>query len=200
MVPPSWLVTAMNAAEQVLREIEAIGSKSFIPIIGPKKGKILEAAVRERKPKLVLEVGTLVGYSAILMARFLPKDGRIISIEMDRNSAEIARRNIGKAGFSGKTEVIVGDAKHVIPRFNEFFDLVFIDATKEEYLTYLKLVEAKLRRGSVVVADNAGIFADRLAEYLAYVRNSGKYRSRYYESTLEFNDNVKDGVEVSTKL
>lgn len=190
----------MNAAEQVLREIEAIGNKSFIPIIGPKKGKILEDAVRERKPKLVLEVGTLVGYSAILMARFLPKDGRIISIEMDRNSAEIARRNIEKAGFSGKIEVIVGDAKRVIPRFNEFFDLVFIDATKEEYLTYLKLVDGKLQRGSVVVADNAGIFADRLAEYLAYVRNSGKYRSRYYESTLEFNDNVKDGVEVSTKL
>lgn len=190
----------MDSAEQVLREIEKIGSRSFIPIIGPNKGKILEDAVRERKPKLVLEIGTLVGYSAILMARLLPKGGRIICIEIDGNSAEIARRNIEKAGFSNKIEVMVGDAKRVIPRLNEFFDLVFIDASKEEYLTYLKLVEGKLRSGSVVVADNAGIFADRMADYLSYVRSSGRYRSRYYESTLEFNDDAKDGVEVSTRI
>ena len=190
----------MDRAEQVLREIEEIGTRSFIPIIGPNKGKTLEDAVKQRKPKLILEIGTLVGYSAILMARHLPKNGKIICIEIDRNSAEIARGNIERAGFSDRIQVIVGDAKQVIPKLNETFDLVFIDANKEEYFTYLKLVEEKLPRGSVVVADNAGIFADRMTDYLSYVRNSGKYRSRYYESTLEFNDDIKDGVEVSMKI
>jgi len=80
------------------------------------------------------------------------------------------------------------------------FDVVFIDAEKSEYYTYLKLVEPRLHRGSVVVADNAGVFAREMKEYLYHVRHSGKYESRYYESTMEFDPNTKDGVEVSTKL
>ena len=191
----------MNEAEQILREIEESGKKSFIPVIGPIKGKILEDTVRKHKPKIVLEIGTLIGYSAILMARLLPKGGKIISIEIDNNSAEVAQRNIAyRARFSDKIEVVVGDAKKVIPTLKEVFDLVFIDAAKDEYFTYLKLAEEKMHRGSIVVADNAGIFADQMSDYLSYVRNSGKYVSKYHESTLEFNDDIKDGVEVSIRI
>ncbi len=73
------------------------------------------------------------------------------------------------------------------------FDLIFIDAAKEEYLEYLKLIERKLREGSVVVADNAGTFAEQMRDYLKYVRTSGKYGSEY----RSFGE---DGVEVSVKL
>jgi predicted O-methyltransferase YrrM len=73
------------------------------------------------------------------------------------------------------------------------FDLVFIDAEKKEYIDYLRLVERKLHKGSVVVADNAGIFADQMRQYLDYVRSSGKYRSKYVPVE-------EDGLEVSVKL
>jgi predicted O-methyltransferase YrrM len=73
------------------------------------------------------------------------------------------------------------------------FDMVFIDAAKEEYFDYLKLMEKKLHKGSVIVADNAGIFADQMKEYLDNVRSSGKYTSKY----MPFGE---DGVEVSVKL
>ncbi len=190
----------MGSADSILKEIEEQGAKSFIPIIGPKKGKILDNAVLECGPQVVLEVGTLIGYSAIRMARLLPEKGRVISIERDRVSAQISQENIARADLAEKIKVLVGDARNVIPELDESFDFVFLDAEKSEYLTYLELVEEKLHGGSVIVADNAGVFAKEMSDYLTYVRDSGRYQSRYYESTLEFNDDIIDGVEVSLRL
>lgn len=129
------------------------------------------------------------------MAKNLPPQGKIITIEIDEALAQIAERNIERVGFSDRIRVVAGDAKQVIPRLNEKFDLVFIDATKEEYLDYLKLAEHKLRKGGTVVADNAGIFANEMKNYLHYVRRSGKYQSKFHDFP-----EVKDGVEVSIKL
>ncbi len=190
----------MEAADRVLREIEEYGHKTFIPIIGPKKGKILVDAIFQHKPRVLLEIGTFIGYSAILMAKHLPGGAKVTSIDINPAAAEMARDNIRQAGLSHMIEVIVGDAKAVISTLPGPIDLVFIDAAKEEYYTYLRLAENKLRPGSVVVADNAGIFAQEMAEYLDYVRHSGRYRSNYHPSTLEFHDDIPDGVEVSVKL
>ncbi len=190
----------MGSADSILKEIEEQGAKSFIPIIGPKKGKILDDAVMECEPRVVLEVGTLIGYSAIRIARLLPEKGRVISIEKDRVSARISKENVARADLSKKIKVLVGDARNVIPELHESFDLVFLDAEKSEYLTYLELAEEKLHAGSVIVADNAGVFAKEMSDYLTYVRDSGRYRSQYYESTLEFNDDIIDGVEISLRL
>ena len=190
----------MGPADSVLKEIEEQGAKSFIPIIGPKKGKILDNAVMECGPRVVLEVGTFIGYSAIRIAKLLPENGRVISIEKDKVSSQISKENIARADLSEKIQVRLGDARNVIPELDEVFDLVFLDAEKSEYLTYLELAEEKLHGGSVIVADNAGVFAKEMSDYLTYVRDSGRYRSRYYESTLEFNDDIKDGVEVSLRL
>jgi predicted O-methyltransferase YrrM len=88
---------------------------------------------------------------------------------------------------------VVGDAVKVIPTLRGCFDAVFIDAEKTEYMDYLRLVEDKLHKGAVVVADNAGIFADQMQDYLRYVRTSGKYRSQY----VPVGD---DGLEISVKL
>ena len=118
------------------------------------------------------------------------------------DTAHIADNQVTLAKMAGlvRGKIIVGDAKKVIKTLDEIFDLVFLDAEKYEYLTYLKLVERKLHKGSRIVADNAGVFATEMKNYLDYVRESRTYRSRYYESTLEFRDDIKDGVEVSVRL
>lgn len=184
--------------DSILKEIEDVRESKSLPIIGPEKGKILDEVVKNYRPNLILEIGTLVGYSAIRMARLLPDNGKIICMEMDKDNAAQARKNIERAGLTKKISIIVGDAKQTIPTLNENFDLVFIDATKEEYLNYLKLVENKLKKGGVVVADNVLMFAEKMKDYLDYVRNTRKYSSSYHEPI--FKDDHKDAVEVSVKL
>ncbi len=112
---------------------------------------------------------------------------------MNPESARLAEENIQKAGFADKIEVHIGDALTVIPRINDSFDMVFLDAAKDEYLEYLKLSENKLERGGVVFADNVKMCAHEMRDYLDYVRNSGRYKSEYIRV-------VFDGVEISTKL
>jgi predicted O-methyltransferase YrrM len=184
---------ALSKADRVLKEIEAMTEKHFLPIIGPDKGQVLIKAIRKTKPKRILEIGTLIGYSTILMAKELDPDAHLITIEIHDDEAELARENIKKADVPPKIEVIVGDAVKVIPKLTGKFDVVFIDAAKEGYFEYLRLVEKRLHRGSVIVADNAGIFAGQMSDYLDYVRSSRKYTSEY----MPFGE---DGVEVSVKL
>jgi len=185
--------TALSRAEEVLWQIENVSAKDFLPIIGPFKGKLLAEEVRKAKPLHVLEVGTLIGYSAILMGKELDKKADIISIEIHGDEAELAGQNIGRANIPPKVKIITGDALQVIPTLKGMFDFAFIDAEKSEYYQYLKLAEGKLQRGAVVFADNAGAFADQMGDYLDYVRASGKYKSRYVQVG-------KDGVEISVKL
>ena len=182
-----------KCADEVLRHIELRAHKQFLPIIGPRKGALLAEEIRRAKPCHVLEVGTLIGYSAVLIGRELNADAEILTIEIHGDEAEEAGRNIVEAAIAPKVKIVVGDAKEVIPTLTGYFDFAFIDAEKTEYVAYLKLAEPRLRAGAAVFADNAGIFADQMGEYLDYVRNSGKYRSRY----VQVGD---DGVEISVKL
>ena len=166
---------------------------AFLPIVGPDKGKILAEAFRRVKPKLVLEVGTLIGYSAILIGKELDETARITTIEIHAKEARAAEQNIERAEIPPKVHVIVGNALKVIPTLKGCFDAVFIDAEKTEYLDYLRLAEDKLHKGTIIVADNAGIFADQMSNYLSYVRTSGNYTSKYVPVG-------EDGLEISIKL
>ena len=179
--------------DAVLRETERLSKKMFLPIIGPVKGKYLVDAVRRFNVKNVLEIGTLIGYSAILIALSLPQEGKVVTIEINPKSARLAEENIRRAGLADKIELHTGDALTVIPRINDSFDMVFLDATKDEYLKYLKLSENKLERGGIVFADNVKMPAHEMRDYLDYVRNSGRYKSEYIDVGF-------DGVEISTKL
>ena len=185
----------------LLRELEQIAKREHLPSIGPIKGKIISDIIKKYRPTSILEIGTLHGYSAILMGNLLPEDdGKLITIEIDKNLANIARKNIDKAGLSDKIEVICRNAIDVIPTLAGYkFDMVFLDAIKSEYLQYLKLIEEKnlMKRESVVVADNVILYENEMEDYLEYVRNSGKYLSHTTEATLEFNKNVKDALEIS---
>jgi predicted O-methyltransferase YrrM len=185
--------TALNSAELILREIEEAAENRYLPIIGPDKGRYLAEEVRRIKPMYVLEVGTLIGYSAVLMGKEMPADSEIITIENHRDEAKQAEQSILKANIPAKVKIITGNALDIIPVLHGPFDLVFIDAEKTEYYQYLMLAEPKLRRDAVVFADNAGMFAVQMSNYLDYVRHSGKYESRY----VQVGD---DGVEISIKL
>ena len=180
-----------------------MAEKESLPSIGPVKGKIIADAIQEYKPRRILEIGTLYGYSAILMGSMLPEEqnqGKVTTIETDKESANIARKNIEDAALDEKVQVIEGDALDIIPKLHEKFDMVFLDGTKEEYFKYLKLVEKNLEKGAVVVADNVGVFEISMRDYIEYVRNSGRYNSRTLETELEFNSNTKDAIEISIKV
>jgi predicted O-methyltransferase YrrM len=105
----------VDDAERVLKEIERMTRNQFLPIVGPRKGQVLVETIRRIKPKRVLEVGTLIGYSAILMGKELGKEAHLVTIEIHADEADVARKNIKKAKIAAETEVIVGDAMEVIP-------------------------------------------------------------------------------------
>ncbi|KKR34248.1 MAG: hypothetical protein UT63_C0004G0035, partial [Candidatus Gottesmanbacteria bacterium GW2011_GWC2_39_8] len=128
------------------------------PIVGSEKGQVLGDLVKKFNKKNILEVGTNIGYSAITMAINLPDHGHITTIEIDENNAEEARENIKRAGFTDKIKVLVGPAKKILPILKKNYDMLFLDAEKEEYLDYLKLSEDKLEENSLVVADNVKMF------------------------------------------
>jgi len=190
---------AADPADTVLREIEEMGKKSFIPSIGPVKGKILAEIVRKHKPRKILEVGALYGYSAILIAKNSPANAEITSVEKDPEHAKITEQNVERARLEDQIKVIRGDAMEILRKLPGPFDLVFLDAEKTQYLDYLKAVEDKLHQGSVVVADNVGVFQDQMQNYLHYVRNTGRYRSRTIDTLLEFSETTKDAMEISEK-
>ncbi len=186
----------------VLKSLEKMAKKEFVPSIGPVKGRIITEIIKKYNPKNILEVGTLYGYSAILMAAdMLQGEGKVVTIEIDRSIADISRKNVADAGLSAKINVIVGNALKVIPKRDWKFDFLFLDAAKNEYLTYLKLAEDKaLKKGAVIVADNVEVSKNEMLDYLEYVRSSGIYKSKTIETTLEFTPNVRDAIEVSIKV
>ena len=190
---------------RVLKSLEEMATKEFVPSIGPVKAKIIANIVKKHKPKKILEIGTLYGYSAILMANLLDdytedSVGAVVTIEIDKTVAEIAKKNLEAAGLLSKVDIIVGDALEVIPKLSGKFDLLFIDATKEEYLSYLERAEKYLVTGAVVLADNVGIFEKQMLNYLEYVRNPGRYRSQTIQTKLEFTEGVGDAIELSIRI
>ncbi len=178
-----------SAALAALKRIEEESSRVFYPIIGSIKGRFLRELVKKHKPRRILEIGTFVGYSAILMADAYG-ECTIVTLERKKEIAERAHVNIDDAGFERRIRIIVGDAKEATEKLEEKFDFVFIDAVKEEYLTYLQLMEQHglLAEKCVIVADNTKMFKDAMLDYLEYVRE-------HYDSSEQ--DFGFDAMEVS---
>ena len=120
-------------------------------LTGPVEGRLLEFLVWMTQPRLVLEIGTYSGYSALSMARALPPDGRIITCELDPERAAFATRHVER---HGRISVRVGPALETIAQLDGPFDLVFIDADKDGYVDYYEAVLPKLAPRGVIVADN----------------------------------------------
>jgi len=130
--------------------------------VGPDEGRLLYVLLALAKARKVVEVGTLVGYSAIHMARALPDSGRLWTVEYDPRHAEVARRNLAAAGVAERVTVLVGAGKDVLPTLVSHgpFDAVFIDADKENYDFYGQWAIDHLRPGGLVLGDNAYLFGE----------------------------------------
>lgn len=126
--------------------------------VSPNQGKLLQLLAGISGARRILEIGTLGGYSTIHLARALPDNGTLVSLELEERHAEVARRNIERAGLGEKVEVRVGNAKESLSAMADGgegpFDLIFIDANKEGYPEYLEWSLRLARPGSVILADN----------------------------------------------
>ncbi len=147
---------------------QAFAVPSGIPAIqvGPSEGRLLHLLLRLAGARKVVEVGTLVGYSAIHMARALAPGGHLWSIEFEPRHAELARANLAAAGLTDRATVLVGSARDVLPTLvpEAPFDAVFIDADKEAYDHYGRWALDHLRPGGLVLGDNAYLFGELLAD------------------------------------
>jgi caffeoyl-CoA O-methyltransferase len=130
--------------------------KTFYPnmLSGHVQGKFLEMISHMIRPRRVLEIGTFTGYSAIALASGLTVDGKVITIDVNDELSRMVKDFIRRAGHSDKIDLFIGDALEIIPTLQEEFDLVFIDADKEQYVDYYELAFPKLRKGGFILADN----------------------------------------------
>lgn len=122
--------------------------------VAPNQGKLLQLLAQGIRARTVLEIGTLGGYSTVWLARALPADGRLVTLEFDPRHAEVARGNIARAGLAGIVELRVGKALDTLPQVAGPFDLIFIDADKQSYPEYFKWALKLSHPGSMIIADN----------------------------------------------
>ncbi|MFK4802458.1 O-methyltransferase [Streptomyces sp. MPA0124] len=150
------LVDEDDALLQAVADSEAAGLPPHQ--VSPGQGKLLSLLATLRGARTVLEIGTLGGYSTIWLARALPADGRLVTVEADAACAAVAAANISQAGLDGIVDLRVGKALDVLPRLadegRDLFDLVFIDADKPSNPQYLEWALKLTRPGSVIIGDN----------------------------------------------
>lgn len=149
-----YLDKLLPPSEGLMAEMEAYAAEHRVPIADREVALFLEITARAIKAKRVLECGMAIGYSVIHLAHGMDDDGLIFSIDPSDEMIKAARGYFDRAGVTARVKVEQGYALDVIPRLHETFDLVFIDAVKEEYQGYLDLALPKLRTGGVVVVDN----------------------------------------------
>lgn len=138
--------------ESILQSNKEAGLPSID--VSPSQGKFLYLLVKMIQAKYFLDIGTLGGYSTVWMARALPEDGYLFTLESNETHAKVARKNIFQAGFEDQVEVIVGKAIDALPTLNHTFDLAFFDADKENNPKYLEWALKLSKQGTVIVADN----------------------------------------------
>ncbi|MGL5515160.1 MAG: O-methyltransferase, partial [Sporomusa sp.] len=125
-----------------------------VPIISRESGQLLQQVAAACQPSAILEIGTAIGYSTLLLAANMNAGGRITTIELDENRLAVAKEFLAFSDVQAQIQFIAGDAGTVVSGLTGKFDLVFIDAAKGQYLDYLYKVMDKLSSGAVVIADN----------------------------------------------
>jgi len=149
-----YLEQLMPASGDLLAEMEAYAAEHRVPIADREVARFLEITARSMNAKRALECGMAIGYSVIHLLRGMGDDGRVVTIDPSDEMITRASGYLTRAGLRQRTQIEKGYALEVIPRLNEKFDLLFIDAVKEEYRGYLDLGLPKLRVGGVVICDN----------------------------------------------
>ncbi|HEX6890878.1 MAG TPA: O-methyltransferase [Chryseolinea sp.] len=140
--------------------LKAINRDTHAKVLMPRmlsghlQGRVLSMISKMIQPKLILEIGTYTGYSAICLAEGLAADGTLITIDINEELEEKVRTYFDEAGISAKVQYRIGDATKIVSTLEGPFDLVFIDADKENYSRYYDMVIDKVREGGIILADN----------------------------------------------
>lgn len=194
--------------ENVLSEMQIYASNSNIPVIGPEAADFIKSLVSDLKPSRILEIGTAIGYSAVFFSKTLCDNCMIDTIEKDYTSVLTALLFIKKAGCEKNINVIFGDAKEVLASIEKKYDLVFIDAAKNQYNEYLELVMRLIDKNAVVIADNIsykGMVTDESYDKRknrTIVRSLRRFRKTICESGCFITNiyDIGDGISVSRYL
>lgn len=213
MIVDERLVTYINSLDKgnttVLDEIEKEALDTYVPIIRKEMQSFLRLLLVMQKPMRILEVGTAVGFSAILMAEYGPKDCEIITIENYDKRIPIAKENFKRAGKAEQITLLEGDATEILPTIEEPFDLIFMDAAKGQYINFMPDVLRLLKKDGVLVSDNVLQDGDIIeSHYIVERRNRTIYkRMREYLYELTHSDElvtsvlpVGDGITVSVRV
>jgi predicted O-methyltransferase YrrM len=192
--------------------LDSIGREAradYVPIIRPETAVFLETLIAALKPLRILEVGTAVGYSALLMAGSMPKEAHITTIEKYEPRIPLARANFKEAGEEERITLLEGDAEEILKTLEGTYDFIFMDAAKGQYIHWLPIIESLMHEGSVLVSDNILQDGDVVESRFAVTRRNRTIhgRMREYLYTLTHSDTLKtsivpigDGVTVSVKL
>ncbi|HVG09109.1 MAG TPA: O-methyltransferase [Thermoanaerobaculia bacterium] len=148
-----YLERLLPPRDPLLREMEERAAREDVPISDPEVGRFLGILARATGARLIVEIGTAIGYGALCLARGAP-EARVVSIDTDPERLAVARGYLERAGVAGRVELIEGAALEVLPRLSGPFDLAYVDAVKKEYRRYLDQLVPKLRVGGVVALDN----------------------------------------------
>ena len=212
MVVDERLVTYINSLDrgntEVLDTIEREALDSYVPIIRKEMQSFLKLLLAMQKPKRILEVGTAVGFSAILMAEYNPYPCEIVTIENYDKRIPIARENFIRAGKEKQITLIEGDATEVLKTLDEPFDMIFMDAAKGQYINFMPDIIRLLKKDGVLVSDNVLQDGDIIESHFVVTRRNRTIHKRMREYLYELTHRddlvtavlpIGDGITVSTK-
>ena len=192
----------------LLEQIEKEAMDTYVPIIRKETQSFLKVVLMMKQPSRIVEIGTAIGFSALLMSEYMPKDGRITTIEKYEKRIPIARENFRRAGKEGQITLMEGDALEVMRTLDDPYDLIFMDAAKGQYIHYLPEAVRLLSDGGVLISDNVLQDGDVIESRFAVERRNRTIHSRMREYLYELKHHgqlttsilpLGDGVAISVK-
>lgn len=205
----SYLHSLERKNSEILERIEEEALASYVPIIRKEMQSFLKVLLLIKKPVRILEVGTAVGFSAILMSEYMPEKGHITTIEKYEKRIPIARENFRRAGKENCITLLEGDALELMKELSGPYDLIFMDAAKGQYINYMPEAIRLLSEEGVLVSDNVLQDGDIIESRFAVERRNRTIHSRMREYLYELKHDERletaiiplgDGVAVSRKL
>lgn len=196
--PPADERTAWDRKVQaVIDAVDKTCRETTVFMIGPAKGRRLADLVRQKKPQVVVECGTAIGYSGLWIARELKAagHGKLITIEIDAARSEQACENFRRAGLDDVVDARVGDARKLVREIKEPVDFLFLDCNYSNYHPCLTGIEDRLTAGAIVVADNVGLGAGGMRDYLDHVRAKYQSQTEWFDIGLPWGE--RDAMEVT---
>lgn len=213
MIVDDRMVAFINSFDKgntpFLDEIEKFAIETQVPIIRKEMQVFLRFLLAMRRPVKILEVGTAIGFSALLMSEYAPEECKITTIEKYEPRIPIARENFKKAGRENQITLLEGDAIEILKNLQESYDLIFMDAAKGQYIHFLPDILRLLSEGGLLVSDNVLQDGDVIESRYAVVRRNrtihGRMRDYLYELTHHPRLEtcilpVGDGITLSVKL